>query len=163
MVYQGEVLSVAELLDAARATPETPPVTHLGVRHTAAQNAEVCRTLLADGENLDVCWRFGILQTMDDYTSVLRRSGPGIADGVFADEPPRTGSTQLDAAFAALADYLADRDGWPAPAWAYDPYRRTEAWYPAVPKIFHAVADSESPAAFRQRGILITGRSLSRA
>lgn len=163
MVFQGEVLSVAALLDAARATPVIPPNPPVGVRHTAAQNAEACRTLLADGESLDGCWRFCILQTVDDYTSVLRRGGPDLAAGVFTDEPPRTGSAQLDAAFAALAEYLADRDGWPTPAWASDPSRRTEAWYPAVPAIFRADADQESPAAFRRRGILITARSLARA
>ncbi|MBL8926480.1 MAG: hypothetical protein JNM77_09585 [Pseudonocardia sp.] len=163
MVFQGEVLSVAALLDAARATPETPPNTAVGVRHTAAQNADVCRGLLAEGESLDGCWRFGILQTLDDYTSVLRRGGPDLAAGVFTDEPPRTGSARLDAAFAALADYLAARDGWLAPAWASDPLRRTDAWYPAVPVIFRTDADEESPEAFRRRGILITARSLARA
>ncbi|MDF1489626.1 hypothetical protein [Tessaracoccus caeni] len=163
MVFQGEVLSIAALLDVARATPATRPNSRVGVRHTAVQNAEACRTLLADGETLDGCWRFGVLQTLDDYTSVLRRGGPVLAAGVFTDEPPRTGSTQLDAAFAALADYLASRDGWPAPEWASDPSRCTEAWYPAVPAIFHTDADQESPAAFRRRGILITARSLARA
>lgn len=163
MVFQGDVLSVAALLDAARATPATQPSVQLGVRHTAAQNAVACRTLLADGETLDGCWRFGILQTLDDYTSVLRRGGPDLAAGVFTDEPHHTGSAELDAAFAALADYLANRDGWPAPTWASEPSRRTEAWYPAVPAIFHADADRESPAAFRRRGILITARSLARA
>ncbi|MFT4216987.1 MAG: hypothetical protein QM619_07340 [Micropruina sp.] len=163
MVFQGEVLSVAALLDAARATPETPPSTQVGVRHTAAQNAEACRALLADGESLGGCWRFGILQTLDDYASVLRRGGPGLAADVFTDEPPRTGAAQLDAAFAALADYLANRDGWPASAWVSDPSRRTEAWYPAVPAVFRADADKESPEEFRRRGIFITARSLARA
>ncbi|MFT3796869.1 hypothetical protein [Microbacterium sp.] len=163
MVFQGEVLSVAALLDAARATPAASPSPLVGVRHTAAHNAEACRTLLADGESLDGCWRFGILQTLDDYTSVLRRGGPDLAAGVFTDEPPRTGSVQLDAAFAALADYLSGLDGWPTPAWVHDPSRRTEAWYPAVPAIFRADADQESPGAFRRRGILVTARSLARA
>ncbi len=164
MVFQGEVLSVAALLDAARATSEMPPSTQVDVRHTAAQNAETCRALLADGEALDECWRFGILQTLDDYTSVVRRGGHHLAAGVFADEPPRTGAAQIDAAFAALADYLADRDDWPTPAWASDPSRHTTtAWYPAVPAIFHDDADRESPEAFRRRGILITARSLARA
>jgi hypothetical protein len=100
---------------------------------------------------------------LDDYTSVLRRGGPDLAAGVFTDEPPRTGSAHLDAAFAALADHLAERDQWTAPAWARDPSRHTTAWYPAVPAIFHADADKESPEAFRRRGILITSRSLARA
>lgn len=163
MVFQGEVLSVGALLDVARTTPETALNPSVGVRHTAATNAAVCRTLVNDGEALDVCWRLVVLQTLDDYTSALRRGGPDLAAGVFADEPPRTGSVEVDAAFAALAEHLAERDGWPTPAWAQDPSRRTAGWYPAVPAIFRAEADRESPGAFRRRGILITSRSLARA
>lgn len=163
VVFQGEVLSVGALLDAARAAPEATPNRGIGVRHTAAQNATACRTLVGDGETPDGCWRFGILQTLDDYTSVLRRGGPDLAAGVFTDEPPRTGAVQIDAAFAALADYLAERDGWQLPAWALDSSRNTPAWYPGVPAMFHADADRESPGAFRRRGILITSRSLARA
>lgn len=122
-----------------------------------------CAALLAAGDSLDACWRFGILQTLDDYTSTLRRSGTTLAAEVFAAEPAPTGSVQLDAAFAALADYLAERDGWQAPDWAADAARRTDGWYPAVPAIFRAEAERESPRAFRERGILITGRSLDRA
>lgn len=163
MVFQGEVRSVTALLDAARAAPEHTPSSHAGVLHTAADNASACRRLLTDGESLDACWRFGILQTLDDYTSTLRRGGSELAAEVFSDEPPPTGAVQLDAAFAALADYLAGRDRWTTPTWALDPDRCTEAWYPAVPKVLRAEADRESPHAFRRRGILITSRSLDRA
>lgn len=163
MAFQGEVLSVSALLDAARTAPEPTPNRNIEVRHTAAMNASACRTLIQDGESLDACWRFGILQTLDDYTSTLRRGGPDLAAGVFADEPPRTGAVQVDAAFAALADYLAERDGWSPPAWTRDSSRRTSVWYPAVPAIFRSDADRESPEAFRRRGILITSRSLARA
>lgn len=163
MLFQGEVLSVAALLDAARATPEAAPSVGVGVRHTAAQNAAACRTLLTSGESLDECWRFGVLQTLDDYTSALRRGGSGLAARVFTDEPAGTGAVEMDAAFAALAEYLAERDGWQAPGWALDSSRRTTGWYPAVPAIFRADADNESPEAFRRRGILITSRSLARA
>ena len=163
MVFQGEVRSVTALLDAARTAPEYAPSRQFGVLHTAADNANACRRLLANGESLDACWRFGILQTLDDYTSALRRGGPGLAAGVFTDEPPRTGAVEVDAAFAALAEYLAERDGWQAPGWALDSSRRTTGWYPAVPAIFRADADQESPEEFRRRGILITSRSLARA
>ena len=77
--------------------------------------------------------------------------------------PPRAGAVEVDAAFAALAEYLAEHDGWQTPGWALDASRRTAAWYPAVPTIFRADADQESPEAFRRRGILITSRSLARA
>lgn len=163
MVFQGERLSVSALLDRAKgASPNTPGV-GVGVRHTAASNAEHCAALISTGESLDACWRFGILQTLDDYTSTLRRGGPKLAAQVFAEEPIRTGAVEIDAAFAALADHLAERDGWPAPGWALDPARRTSDWYPAVPAIFRADADAESPRAFAERGIHITGRSLARA
>lgn len=96
-------------------------------------------------------------------TSTLRRGGITLAAQVFAEEPPSTGAAQIDAAFAALADHLAERDGWRAPSWAVDAARRTSSWYPAVPDVFRAEADRESPRAFRERGIFITGRSLARA
>lgn len=163
MVFQGEVLSVTALLDAARGAPVAAPTPSVGVRHTAAQNAADCHRLLRDGDTLDACWRFGILQTLDDYTSALRRGGPSLAADVFTDEPPRAGAAEIDAAFAALAEYLANRDGWEPPLWVLDPSRRTTAWYPAVPTIFRKDADRESPDAFRRRGILITSRSLARA
>jgi hypothetical protein len=163
MVFQGQIRSIGELLEASLAAPEPEPDTEIGVRHTAGGNAAACRDLLAEGESLAAGWRFGILQTVDDYTSTLRRGGPDLAAGVFADEPETTGSGELDAAFAALADHLAERDRWPPPVWALDPARRTTAWYPSVPAIFRADADRESPRAFRQRGIFLTARSLLRA
>lgn len=162
MVFQGNVLSIGALLERAQAAPSAP-IADVGVRHTAASNAHAIADLLASGESLDGCWRFGILQTLDDYDSTLRRGGAPLAAQVFSDEPGRTGATQIDAAFAALADYLAARDGWHAPAWVNDSTRRTRSWYPAVPRVLRGEADRESPDAFRRRGILITGRSLDRA
>lgn len=163
MGFQGEVLSVTALLDASRKAPQPTPARGIGVVHTAAGNAANCRRLLADGEGLDGCWRFGVLQTLDDYTSTLRRGGPELAAQVFADEPPRTGAPQLDAAFAALADYLSGRDGWEAPDWVFDLTRSTTVWYPAVPLVLRGEADAHSPHEFRSRGIRITPRSLERA
>lgn len=163
MAFQGEVLSIGALLERAQEAPASEPFGEVGVRHTAAENARQCAELLSDGESPDSCWRFGILQTLDDYTSTLRRGGPAVAALVFADEPAPTGSGELDAAFAALADHLAERDGWPAPSWALDKARCTNSWYPAVPENWRAEAERDSPRAFAQRGIHITGRSLSRA
>lgn len=163
MVFQGEVLPIGTLVERAQAAPASNPATGVGVRHTAAANARHCADLLAAGDSLDACWRFGILQTFDDYASTLRRGGITLAAQVFAEEPPSTGAAQIDAAFAALADHLAERDGWQAPSWAVDAARRTSSWYPAVPDVFRAEADRESPRAFRERGIFITGRSLARA
>ena len=70
---------------------------------------------------------------------------------------------EVDAAFAALAEHLAERDGWDVPAWVQDSWRVAAGWLPSVPSIFHADALRESPRAFRERGIFITARSLDRA
>jgi hypothetical protein len=163
MAFRGQVLTVAALIDHANAAPPYVPPADVGVRHTAAGNAAECAGLLADGDSPDDCWRFGILQTLDDYNSTLRRGGPRLASQVFADEPAPTGSTRLDAAFAALADHLAQRDGWTAPVWADDPKRQADGWYPDVPAIFKDEADRDSPPPFRRRGVWITSRSLDRA
>jgi len=163
MVFQGEVLLIGALLERAQTTPAYEPDAGVGVHHTAADNAARCTVLLAAEDTPEACWRFGILQTLDDYASTLRRGGTALAAQVFEAEPRPTGSVQLDAAFAALADYLAERDGWMTPVWATDPARRVDGWYPSVPEIFRAEAERDSPRAFRQRGILITGRSLDRA
>jgi hypothetical protein len=163
MVFQGEVLSIGALLERVQTAPAAVPGPGVGVRHTAAGNAARSAALLSAGDTPETCWRFGILQTLDDYTSTFRRGGAKLASEVFADEPAPTGSAQLDAAFAALADHLAERDGWQAPAWVLEPARRTDGWFPAVPAIFRGEAEQDSPRAFRERGIFITGRSLSRA
>lgn len=163
MVLRGEVLPVGVLLRRALRSTDPGPHSSAGVRHTAAANAARCAALLAAGGTPEECWRFGILQTVDDYTSKLSRGGLALAAGVFTTPPPLSGSANVDAGFAALADFLADRDSWSAPAWTSDPTRRTHGWYPAVPSIFRAEADRDSPRAFRERGIFITQASLNRA
>jgi hypothetical protein len=156
-------MSVAELIRRALAEPPHEPPAGVGVLHTAKGNAAGCAIMLAAGDTPETCWRFGILQTLDDYMSTFRRGGPALAAGVFADEPDPTGSAELDAAFAALAEHLARRDGWTAPAWVSDPARRADGWYPDVPPSLRAEAERDSPPAFKARGILITSLSLSRA
>lgn len=65
----------------------------------------------------------GYSRPLNDYTSTVRRGGPQLAQGVFTDETAPTGAVELDAAFAALAEHLAARDGWSAPAWVEPPGR----------------------------------------
>lgn len=151
------------MLRQARESSESTPFTEIGLRHTASVNASYCIELFEDGSPVEECWRFGILQTLDDYTSTLRRGGVELAAQVFDEEPPPTGSSRIDAAFAALAAYLANRDEWTTPEWANDPTRTTSRWFANVPEIFREDAERETPNAFRSRGIFITSRSLARA
>lgn len=163
MAYQGETLSVRALLERSLSRPAPTPRSSVGLRQIAADNALRCRDLFNLNDTVQNGWRYGILQTLDDYESTLRRGGTQLAQQVFTREPPLTGFPELDASFAALADHLANRDGWAPPDWVNHPYRSVERWYADVPEIFHHIADLESPVAFRSRGILITLDSLSRA
>lgn len=164
-IFKGERLSVSALLERAQADESSPKVfdAHVGLRHTAQGNAKICVEILRSGGTLDECWRFGILQTLDDYNSTLRRGGKELAGQVFGPEPDRTGARELNAAFAALADHLAQRDGWKTPQWALSSHLRTQDWFPSVPQIFRTDALRQSPPAFRERGIFITDSSLARA
>lgn len=164
MPYKGPRLSIASLLEQAQAAPPPSPDQHagIGLRHTAAGNAAQCTRLLALGDGPDALWRYIVLQSLDDYTSTLRRGGLLLAARFFEEEPQPTGSPQIDAALAALADHLAARDGWQSPAWAHSPTRTTDAWYPDIPASARSKARVESPEAFRRRGIYLTSRSLER-
>src|SRR6218665_3947265 len=116
MVFQGAVLPIGALLERAQPAPAYEPGAGAGadVRHTAADNAARCAVLLSAGDTPEARWRLGILQTLDDSASPLRRGGVKLAAEVFAPAPAPTGSVRIDAAFAALADHLAEHDGWPA-------------------------------------------------
>ncbi|WP_196716709.1 hypothetical protein [Actinomyces trachealis] len=165
MTFQGAILSVGELIERAKAAPApvADPSSPLRMLHTAATNAADVAALMLRGDSLDDAWRFGVLQTIDDYNSNMRRGGTTHARHVFDDEPAPTGSAQIDAAFAALADYLAQRDGWQVPDWAGKPWRVTSDWYPVVISWGRDEARRTSPRAFRRRGIYITPLGLARA
>ena len=100
---------------------------------------------------------------LDDYDSVLRRDGVSEAARVFPDEPALTGHSGLDAAYAALACWLADRDGWEAPGWARDPDRVARPWWFVSDSAYgRAWALAQSPVEFRIRGVFITDTGLAR-
>lgn len=163
-MFKGKVLSVSEMIRLSdEAAPA--PVSTAGVLHTAAGNARRAAELVAEGEPATVGWRFGVLQTLDDYTSTYRRGGAKLGAQVFEPAPEPTASRELDAAFAALAEYLADRDGWTAPAWTSDTWRSVAPaqWWASTPSIYRDIALEESPRPFRDRGIWITLSGLARA
>lgn len=161
MAYQGEVLSVSGLLARSLAEPEVV-LEDRSLRHDVAGNAELASMLLLDGDELAEVWRLTVVQTLDDYSSALRRGGVMLGQRVFDPAPAPTGSAEIDAALAALAEFLAERDGWVVPQWM-QAAPSVSGWYPGVPAIFRNDADSESPPAFRRRGIYITESSLARA
>src|SRR6218665_4121514 len=111
MVFQGDVLPIGALLERAQTAPAYEPGADVGVRHTAADNAARCAVLLSAGDTPEACWRFGILQTLDDYASTLRRGGVKLAAEGFAPPPAPTRSGRIDAGVAGGAGHPAGRAG----------------------------------------------------
>jgi hypothetical protein len=130
----------------------------------AASAALLADDLLSEGETLQSVWRHVVIQLLDDYTRDLARAGASVASQRFRREPQVTRSTEVDAALAALAEYLARRDNWPLPPWARKPGRYSSKWWFVTPlRGMHPTALQESPPSFRTRGIFITAGALSRA
>lgn len=134
------------------------------IRATAATEVGEAARMLGAGTPLIQIWRYTILQTLDLYESRLRRLGVTQAAEVFQEEPPLTGDSRVDAAFAALAEHLARREGWDVPVWAMSPERTTLEWWFIDSLLGHrAFALRESPLSFRKRGVFIGERALERA
>lgn len=131
--------------------------------HTVGDAASAAAHMLSSGEPLSQVWRFALTQMLDDYTSVFRHSGPEAAANMWREPPPPTGDARVDAAFAAMAEHLARRDGWQTPAWACDPRREAMPWWFVTElKGLHPRALVESPSSFRRRGVFITRGALER-
>lgn len=129
---------------------------------TAAASALARELLAQHPDNLTDVWRHSVLQLLDDYNGAQRVGEQ--AHELLLPEPPPTGDSRVDSALAALAEYLARRDGWAAPAWVNDPARYAQPWwFVAGLRSLEATAVQESPLPFRKRGIFITARALSRA
>jgi hypothetical protein len=125
--------------------------------------ASLAAEMLARRESLLMVWRHCLVQLLDDYSREAARLGAETAASRFDIEPPLSGAPEVDAALAALAEFLARRDGWPAPAWARDPGRYSPRWWFVTPlRGMHPTALQESPPSFRTRGVFVTAGGLSR-
>ena len=131
---------------------------------TVDQAADSAFAMLQEGERLSRLWRYVFVQMLDDYTSVLRHAGVPAAARMWESAPRSTGDIRVDAAFAAMAEYLARRDGWEVPSWARLPGREAWPWWFVTDlRGLHPRALVESPSSFRRRGVFITSGALDRA
>jgi hypothetical protein len=131
---------------------------------TVDQAADSAVAMLSDGEKLSRLWRYVFAQMLDDYASVLLHRGVPAAARMWADSPRGTGDPRVDAAFAAMAEYLARKDGWTVPSWARLPEREAWPWwFVSDLRGLHPRALVESPSSFRRRGVFITSGALERA
>ena len=130
---------------------------------TADQAAASAAAMLIDGERLSRLWRYVFAQLLDDYTSVLHHAGTQAAAQMWWQAPRDTGDSRVDAAFAAMAEYLARKDGWTVPSWARLPGREAWPWWFVTDlRGLHPWALVESPSSFRRRGVFITSGALNR-
>jgi transcriptional regulator with XRE-family HTH domain len=75
--------------------------------------------------------------------------------------PPSTGDSRWDAFLAGLAEWLAVRAGWPAPAWVHDPDRYLHrGWWVTPMASMRAWEYAGSPASFQTRGVYLHRESL---
>jgi hypothetical protein len=130
---------------------------------TAFPAAGSAAAMLIDGEPLSRLWRYVFAQLLDDYTSVLHHAGEQAAARMWSEAPRGTGDGRVDAAFAAMAEYLARKDGWTVPSWARLPEREAWPWWFVTDlRGLHPRALVESPSSFRRRGVFITSGALDR-
>ncbi|MGF7238330.1 MAG: hypothetical protein ACQSGP_25720 [Frankia sp.] len=126
--------------------------------------AAVAAGMVASEARLQDVWRHAVVQLLDDYESVRRHEGLSAVQAMWAVRPRRSGDRRVDAAFAALGEYLARRDGWPSPAWVRDPeLEAVPWWFVTALRGLHPQALVESPLSFRKRGVFITSGALKRA
>lgn len=78
---------------------------------------------------------------------------------LLADEPAPTGDERWDVFLAALAEYLAYKDGRRGPAWC-EARHLYQFWFPFNTPLARAEAIVHAPASFRRRGVMIARNEL---
>lgn len=163
--YQGERLDVIDTLGDFSVPDVSSIYTDIRLRNTAASQARAVMDLREVDSRADF-WRHGVLQVIDFYDSYKRLSGLELAMQTFSEEPPMTGIDEVDAGLAALADYLARRDGWQAPQWAFNPVRvhRVQGWRsaPVMSEWLRSYQEKHAVPEFAKRGIIVDEHSLTR-
>lgn len=150
--------------DRSGRLPSRLEVVEMRAFETVDQAADSAFAMLQEGERLSRLWRYVFVQMLDDYTSVLRHAGVSASARMWVGAPRSTGDSRVDAAFAAMAEYLARRDGWEVPSWARLPGREAWPWWFVTDlRGLHPRALVESPSSFRRRGVFITSGALDRA
>jgi hypothetical protein len=99
-------------------------------------------------------WRL-IAEFLEEYRwePVERRHG------LLTDEPASTGDERWNVLLAALAEYLAARDGRAAPQWS-EARRLRRFWFPFNTRSARVDTVVHAPAAFRRRGVFVAAHEL---
>ena len=166
--YDVAEMSIGQLLEHSLTEPKydwSQDAKAYQLRYDAADYTAYAATLLHHGESLTQAWRFGILQTVDAYRSALRHGRMDIVAQIGRREPKLTGSSDLDAAIAALVELVTTQQALPTPDWVNEPQRIIEPsrmlftnCHPALEQEAHETC----PPAFRRHGVIVAANELSR-
>ena len=130
------------------------------VRRGAAPIADVADEvsgMLAD-EGEASAWR-RLLDFVDDF----RASPLAGKRWLVADAPTRCGARRLDAALAALAEFLCTEAGLPYPTWTDEEWRFAEPWwFVSGLRGFEAMALRDSPISFARHGVFVSEGAFTR-
>lgn len=114
---------------------------------------------VADEADADRRWLL-LLEFMEEYEHEPAPRRPSLVEV----EPGVTNGPHWDALLAGIADWLAARDGFPAPSWVESPERTlSEPWSPHELASLRRLAADNSPQELRRHGVLIDPYDLARA
>lgn len=109
---------------------------------------------LASADDDSHRWRL-VAEMLEEYRHEPVAQRPAL----LAAEPPSTGDERWDVLLAALAEFLAARDGRRAAGWT-DSRRLAVFWFPFNSAAARVDAVVHSPASFRSRGIFVAPQEL---
>ena len=115
---------------------------------------------VAERANAGEEFLFAVRELLDEVQLLPRAD---LVRRALEQRPALTGDPRHDAYLGALAEHLAFEHGVERPAWACEPERFLDRmWFVTDVAGFRATLLVESPAAFRRRGVFVSGRSLRR-
>jgi len=116
-------------------------------------------TYVADEADADRRWLI-LLEFLEEYRHEPATRRPSLVDM----EPGGTNDAHWDALLAGIAEWLAARDGFPAPSWVGTPERTLcEPWSPHQLASLRRLAADHVPPEIRRHGVLIDPYDLARA
>ncbi|MHB2023554.1 MAG: hypothetical protein ACYCO3_09535 [Mycobacteriales bacterium] len=114
---------------------------------------------LADEADTDNRWLL-LLEFLEEYEHEPASRRRPLAEA----EPASTNDARWDALLAGIVDWLAARDGFPAPSWVETPERTLPAqWSPHQLASLRRLAAEHTPPEIRRHGVLIDPYDLARA
>ena len=128
--------------------------------YTLKQTAQRIKQEIATEDETASPW-IPIREWLDDFYRI-RAEEPEEIRKLLVEEPPATGEKEFDAYIEALAEHMAFHNNLEPPAWCTEVSQSlTPFWFPRYTVEERAMTDS--PAAFRRRGIFVEKGALERS